>query len=294
MKKVLKWIGIGLGGLVGLIVLAAAAFSVAGTARLNKTHQIPAEAVTIPTDAAALARGEHLVNVTCKSCHGAGLSGRSLTDDPAIGTIYAANITGLASTHTDADLVRAIRHGVDTDGRQLMIMPAESFVYFSKEDLGAVIAYLKTVPRTGDELSPPQLAVMGRILVGAGMFGDVFPAEYIDHNLPFPQMPAVGANEAYGRYLSHFCMACHGAALSGGRPADPQSPPAPDLSTGGGLSGWTEADFFKAMRTGVTPDGRHLNPAYMPWDSFGKFDDVELQALWMHLQTLSAAQAMTE
>lgn len=294
MKRVLKWVAIGLGGVVVLLVVAAVVLSAAGAARLRRTHDIQVEALTLPTDAAALARGEYLVTVNCKSCHGADLSGRSLTDDPPIGKINAANITGLAATHSDADLVRAIRHGVDTDGRQLMIMPAESFIYFSAEDLGAVIAYLKTVPRSGEALPEPQLAGMGRLLLGAGLFGNVFPAEYIDHAMPFPDMPAIGTNAAYGRYLSRLCLACHGPNLSGGRPSDPQSPPAPSLARDGRLGSWTEADFLTAMRTGVTPDGRQLNPAYMPWDSFGKFDDAELQALWMYLQTLPAAQAMNE
>jgi len=85
------------------------------------------------------------------------LSGQLAADGPVLGTVCAANITGLADTYSDDDLVRAIRHGVGMDGRQLMIMPAESFIYFSKEDLGAIIAFLKTIPRAGDDVPGPQL-----------------------------------------------------------------------------------------------------------------------------------------
>lgn len=294
MKRVLKWIGMILGGLVALVIVAAVVLSVVGASRLKKTQDIQAENVTIPGGEAALARGEHLVNVACKSCHGAELTGQPMIDEPPIGTIYAANITGLGDTHTDADLVRAIRHGLDTDGRQLMIMPAESFIYFSEKDLGAVIAYLKTVPRAGDERPAPRLGPVGRILMGAGIFGDVFPAEYINHELPFPEMPEVGANVAYGEYLSRFCSSCHGAELAGGQPPDPESPPAPNLTTAGKLGSWTEEEFITTMRTGVTPSGRQLDPAFMPWESFGKFDDAELQGLWMYLQTLSAGETAEE
>jgi mono/diheme cytochrome c family protein len=285
MKMVLKWIGISLGGLVGLIALAAIGLSIAGEARLNKRHDVQAENITISTDDVTLARGEHLV-ATCKSCHGADLSGKVMIDDPPIGTIYATNITGLAKTHTDTDLVRAIRHGLATDGRQLIIMPAESFIYFSESDLGSVIAYLKTVPRAGDELPKPELALVGRILMGAGVFGDVFPAEYIDHDLPFPEMPEIGANEAYGEYLARFCKACHGPELAGAQPADPESPPAPNLTPGGELRGWAENDFITAMRTGVTPPGRQLDPIFMPWESFAKFEEDELRGLWLYLESL--------
>lgn len=294
MKRVLKWIGILLGGLVALVIVAAVALSALGASRLNKKQDIQVENVTIPAGEDALARGEHLVNVACKSCHGADLSGQPMIDEPPIGTIYAANITGLAETHTDADLVRAIRHAVDTDGRQLVIMPAEAFIYFSEEDLGSVIAYLKTVPRVGEERGTPQLGPVGRILMGAGLFGDIFPAEYIDHDLPFPEMPEVGANVAYGAYLSRFCSSCHGAELAGGQPPDPESPPAPNLTKDGRLGSWTEEEFITTMRTGVTPGGRQLDPTYMPWESFGKFDDDELRGLWIYLNSEAVGQTSME
>lgn len=291
MKKLFKWIGTVLGGLVVLLIVAAVGLSIAGGMRLNKTHDIQAEAITIPANEAALARGEHLVNVACKSCHGQDLSGDVILNDPAIGAVYAANITGLGQTHTDADLIRAIRHGVDTDGRQLIIMPAESFIHFSAEDLGAIIAYLKTVPPVENEVPPPQLAFMGRVLMGAGVFGNIFPAEYIDHNQPFHTMPPIGANVEYGQYLARFCESCHGAGLTGAQPGDPESPPAPNLTPSSHLASWSEADFIQTIRTGVTPEGRQLDPNFMPWESFAKFDDEELKGLWMYLSSMPPSTA---
>lgn len=286
MKRVLKWIGIGLGGLVGLIALAAVVLSILGGARLNKTHDIQAEAIAIPGDDAALARGEFLTNAICTSCHGPDLSGQVMLDEPPIGTVYAANITGLGHTHSDADMVKAIRHAVDQDGRQLVIMPAEVFINFSAEDLGAVIAYLKTVPAVDNDVPEPELTFMGRVLLAAGMFGDIFPAEYIDHGQPFPEMPPIGANVEYGAYLGNFCESCHGPNLTGGQPPDPAAPAAPNLTPGGELAGWSEEEFIRMLRTGVTPSGRELNPEYMPWDAFGQFSDDELRGLWMYLQSL--------
>lgn len=298
MARILKWLGIGLGGLVGLIVLVAVILSFVGDARLNRTVEVEAEEVTISNEAASLERGEHLVKVACASCHGENLAGQPLLNDPAIGKVYAANLTsgqgGVTATYSDSDLVRAIRHGVAQDGRQLVIMPAEAFINFSAEDLGAVIAYLKTASPVDNILPKPQLTFMGRILLAAGMFGDIFPAEYIDHRQPFPAMPEVGANEAYGEYLANFCKSCHGNDLAGAQPADPESPPAPNLTPGGELVGWTENDFINTMRTGITPSGHQLDPQFMPWESFGKFYDEELQGLWMYLQSLPPATNQTQ
>ena len=294
MKRVLKWIGIILGGLIVLVIVAAVGLAVAGTSRLNKTYDVQAENVTIPSDEASLARGEHLVNVFCRECHSADLTGQIFLDEPPIGTVYTANLTGLAETHSDEDLVLAIRHGLDGERRPLLIMPSESFVHFSEEDLGAVIAYLKTVPRAGEEVPEREFRPVGLILTGAGGFDSSMPATYIDHEQPFPEMPAVGANVAYGEYLSGFCQSCHGADLAGGQPPVPDSPPAPNLTPGGELANWTEDDFLTALRTGVTPDEHHLNPEFMPWPSIAKLEDEELQGLWMYLQSLPPREAATQ
>ncbi len=294
MKKALKWIGIVLGGLVILLLLAAVGLSIAGNAKAKQTHEVQADAITIPTDEATLARGEHLVNVACRECHGPDLSGQVLIEDPALATLYAANITGLSQTHSDADIIRAIRHGLDTDGRQLMVMPSESFIHFSEEDLGAIIAYLKTLPRAGDDTPLLQLGPVGQILMGAGAFDSSFPASYIDHSLPFPTMPEIGANMEYGEYLSRFCQSCHGADLSGDQPPDPNSPPAPDLTQAARMQLYSEADFIEAFRTGATPYGTELDPEFMPWKSFGKLDEDELEALYMYLRILPSQESAAQ
>ncbi|MEZ4675954.1 MAG: hypothetical protein R2932_17140 [Caldilineaceae bacterium] len=67
--------------------------------------------------------------------------------------------------------------------------------------------------------------------------------------------------------------------------------PGPNLTPGGALASWTEADFITALRTGRTPDGRELSAA-MPWRGYAQMTEIELRALWAYLQTLEA-QAST-
>ena len=188
MHKLLKWMGIILGALLGLLVVAAMVLYALGSAQLNKTRDIEVQTIDIHNNEATLARGAYLVEVAaCTVCHGEDLSGDVELEDPTIGTIYSSNISGLGATHSDADLIRAIRHGVDTDGRQLIIMPSQQFINnFSAEDLGALIAYLKTVPRVGTDLPEPQISFTGRLLVGSGLLGDAIAAEVIDHDQPYP------------------------------------------------------------------------------------------------------------
>ena len=57
----------------------------------------------------------------------------------------------------------------------------------------------------------------------------------------------------------------------------------PDPETG--IGKWTESDFFTAMRTGLTPDRRVLDP-FMPWGYFKGITDRDLKAMWAYLRTV--------
>jgi mono/diheme cytochrome c family protein len=52
-----------------------------------------------------------------------------------------------------------------------------------------------------------------------------------------------------------------------------------------GIGRWTEADFVRAMRQGVRPDGAHYFPAF-PYPSYTKTSDADLRDLWAYLRTL--------
>jgi len=100
-----------------------------------------------------------------------------------------------------------------------------------------------------------------------------------------------------GAYLAKAggCVACHteekkdAAPFAGGRALKtpfgtfygPNITPHPEA----GIGRWTEADFVRAMRLGVRPDGAHYFPAF-PYPSYTKIVDVDLRDLWAHLRTL--------
>jgi mono/diheme cytochrome c family protein len=279
MRRVFKWIGIGVGSLLAVVIVLVVVLSFIGNAKLHAKRTVAVEDVPIPTDSAALARGSHLVHVLCAECHGADLTGTAVLDNTPLGTVYSANITGLDQIRQDADLVRAIRHGVAPDGHQLAIMPSASFVHLSKEDLGAIIAYLKTIPRSGTPRPLPQFTFLAKVLLGAGK-AKIFAAASMDHHTPFPAMPEIGANVATGEYYSRLCYECHGTNLQGGQPPNPSSPPAPSLAI---VQQWSENGFLTLVQTGTTPEGRQLNPQYMPWKAFQNLSPDELKGLYLYL-----------
>jgi mono/diheme cytochrome c family protein len=295
MKRVLRWIGIVFGVLVGLVVLAVAGVYAVTEARINRTYDIRVEEVPIPTDADAIAYGERLMKTRgCVDCHGQNLGGRVFLESPTAGRLVATNLTagrnGIGSYYTVADYVRAIRHGVGPDGKPLLFMPAHEYYFLSDADLGSMIAYLKSAPPVDSDLPPSQVALPIRILYLLTGQVALLPAEWVDHDAPRPTPPAPSVTAAYGQYLAVTCIGCHGPGLSGGPipgvPAD--WPPAPNLTPGGRLSQWSEDDFIRVMRTGVTPDGKQIANRYMPWQALGQMTDDELKAIWLYLRSLPA------
>jgi mono/diheme cytochrome c family protein len=262
-----------------------------GNASLTRTYDVPADQLTIPTDSASIARGEHWVKAECIGCHGDNLSGGPFFEAP-FATIDAKNLTsgegGAGSEFKDADWIRALRHGVNPEHGSLMIMPASDFTYFSDTDLADIIAYVKSVPPVDKVTREPYFNLLGKAMVGAGMFGKgVMVAQVINHTTR-PSYPAVGVTAEYGDYLVNVsgCHVCHGPTMAGGKSPDPSAKNAPNLTPGGELVAWHEADFNTALRTGVSQSGKKLDPKQMPWEHYKNFSDDELKAIWLYLQTL--------
>lgn len=292
MAKIMKWIGFGLLGAVVLVLLAAASLFVTTSQRLSKAYQLPNEQIPVPVDEESVSRGKRWVTARCSGCHSSNLAGTILFQDSTLGTISAANLSagkGINGvTLTDADYIRAIRHGVDHTGRPILTMPSEYFYYINDQELGEMIAYLKSAPAFDNPLPKTQIKPLGVVLIGAGAFGDLIAAEKIDHQATRPEVVQAGVTVAYGDYLVQTgqCRTCHGLELAGGKDSDPNAPPAPNLTSGGELLAWTEAGFIQAMRTGLTPSGRQLNQ-FMPWKAIGQMTDDELKAIWLYLQSLT-------
>jgi mono/diheme cytochrome c family protein len=268
-----------------------------GGSRVNQTYDIAVEPVTVPDDPSAIERGEHLALAVlgCPACHGDNLGGDEFINESGIATIYASNLTsgdgGVGSQYTDEDFARAIRHGVNKDGRGLIIMHSDAYHNMSEDDLAAVIAYVRSVPPVDNEFPSAEFGVLGRIFIALGMFDTedfgLIAAEKIDHDAPFDTKPPEGPTAEYGQYLTSIslCFLCHGVDLRGGSaPLEEGMPVGPDLAS---VADWSEDEFVTLMRTGETPSGRELDPEWMPWDIFMEMTDEELSAIYEYLRTLS-------
>ena len=292
MKKIIKIVGIVLGGLIGALLLTGVVLYFIGNARLNKTYAIPPSDITLPTDTASIEFGKHRAQVLCEGCHGTDLSGEdNWFNSPALGNIDSANLTsgigGLGGEFTTEDYVRAIRHGIDRAGKPIFMIAVPSTAHLSDEDLGSIIAYLKTIPAVDHTVRPRHFTPLAKILLAAGTLGKL-PAESVSHDVHVTA-PARGATVEYGAYLinTNDCRVCHGPNLNGGPYPDPTIKKiSPNLTPGGELGFWTEEQFINTIRIGKTPGGHELEPDFMPWKYYRLFQDDELKAIWLYLQSL--------
>ncbi len=292
LRKVVRYGLVTVGALVGLVGVGVVGLYAWTSAQVNARIALPTHAFSAPTDAASAARGEHILRslAKCTDCHAADLGGAQMIDDPAFGRIFASNLTGgrggVGGAYTDLELERAIRHGLARDGRRLVIMPSHDYQHLSDEDLGALIAYLRTISPVDRDPTPLSIGPVARGLYAAGLL-PLFPAEAVTHgNESVPSVP-VDSTIAYGRYIGDVgCAGCHGTTYGGGKiPGTPPEWKAPANITVGGIGHYGFDDFKRALREGVRPDGSALDPM-MPVTATRLMTDIELAAVWKYLRSL--------
>jgi mono/diheme cytochrome c family protein len=289
---------------IGILLLALLLLGVAGgswvwwrsSSLLRARHDVPAVNVPVPGDSVSLARGRHLATALskCTECHGEGLGGRVAFDALPFARVVAPNLTtgrgGIGGARSDAELMAAIRHGVGPGGRGLIVMPAEAFIHLSDADLGALVAYLRTLPPLDSDLQPIVIGPLGRVLLAAGK-APIIPAAMIDHARVAPYVADPGATIEYGRYLSWIggCHACHGENLSGRPSFGPDEPVSANI-TPGGLPDWTEEEFRTLLRDGRGRGGREIDNDFMPWRPTGLMSEMEIRALYLYLRSVPAKE----
>jgi mono/diheme cytochrome c family protein len=241
--------------------------------------------------ARAISRGEHLVKtrVGCNGCHGADLGGRVLIDKVMVGYWAPPNLTsgagGVTRGFSAADWDRAVRHGVRHTG-QSSSMPSTEFLNLSDHELSDIVVYVRSLPPVDRTMKPVGIGPVFSFVVAFG--ANSLPAFGIDHQKAHQVEPPVeAASVEMGEHIAQVCRGCHGEHLSGGKiSGDPNMPIVANLTPHEtGLKGWTETDFFRALRDGKRKDGTDILPQ-MPWKAYGQMNDVELKALWTYLQAV--------
>lgn len=297
MKNAFFMVRMGLGFVVGVfaIVVAVAAFQ--SSRLMHRSFEVQADedpGAPVGGVEASIERGRHLITARygCLDCHGEDLGGGTMVDAAPIGRILGPNLTsgegGVVSEYTFADWDRIVRHGVRPDGRPA-VMPSVDFREMSDQELDDLIAYIEAQPPVDAEVPEPRFGPVGMILVATGQFR--FSADRLadrTEHRAFP--PDTEVSIEFGAHLGAVCSGCHGINFSGGPipGGDPSWAAASNLTPHGeGLSSWSLDDFRSMISEGVGPDGEPvLVPMTLALPILSEMTDIEVEALWMYLQSL--------
>lgn len=245
----------------------------------------------------AVARGRHLVEsrYVCVECHGDDFGGGVMIDAPIMGRLLGPNLTtgqgSVTLAYTPADWDRMVRHGVKPSGNP-SAMPSEDFRLMSDRELSDIVAYIRSMPPVDEEVPPVTFGPVGTMLMATGkipLSADIIGEHQAPHSA-FP--PEAAATVAYGAHIGAVCTGCHGQDLAGGPipGGDPAWLPAANLTPhADGLAGWSLDDFATLMREGRRPDGSAVGaPMTIAVQYTQNMSDLELEALWMYLQSTEA------
>jgi cytochrome c553 len=278
MARLFRWAGYALGSIVGLIIIAAAALWLISSVKLNARVEAKPEHLAQPTPAQLADAERQGRTLGCFSCHGEGLSGRKMFDEPNVGTIWAPNLTRVAAHASDEQLARAIRQGIGVDGRSLFIMPSETFQHLSDQEVAALIAMIRKLPPSGTDSPHNSYGLLGRLGVVMGKFKNA-PQLVAGYAIQEP-IPA-GVQFEAGRQLAITkCSACHAADLTG-KEVEPGTI-SPDLTIAGA---YDLPAFTKLLREGVPAGGQQLRMMGPTARSdLSHLSDAEIGALHGYLQ----------
>lgn len=285
-------------GLLVAIALVLGGFWLASSRKLNRTFTVNDSVPTLPEDSASIERGRYLTRAItkCVNCHGESLGGQLFIDAGPLGKVWSANLTrgrgGIADSLTPAQWAAAVRHGVARSGRPLLVMPSANYNALSDEDLGAIVAFINSLPPVDYVPEKSFLRPLGWFLYASGKFPTLTEADLVDHQRSRAPAPARAPTAEYGKYLAEVgaCTGCHGPTFSGGPipGMPPDTKPASNL-TPTGLAHYTETDFFRALREGTRPGGTAID-TIMPWRWTKEMTDDDIRAVFAFLKTVPAKE----
>ncbi len=297
-RRILKWVGVVLAGLLTLLLALVTVVALIGFYKAYAPVGYAVPEVKVAGSADQVAAGQRLAHF-CEGCHSSSgalpLDGGndnfgSFPGGPPVAALYPPNLTpaGELKGWSDGDIIRAIREGVHKSGRPLLVMPAEIFHHMSDADVQALVAYLHSQPATphsaNNDTPSNGVNVLGALFVGAGIFQTSVQPEITQPVVSPPR----GVSVEYGKYLVTItgCNTCHGADLAGGTPGGFGPPAGPNLTVL--VPQWSDTLFIKTIRTGVDPTGHQLNPTEMPYKEISAaYEDDQLEAIYTYLHGLA-------
>jgi mono/diheme cytochrome c family protein len=275
MSRAVRWLRNALIGLVALVAVMSLVIYLVSERELRRQY-IATPADLAVADAPSVAAGSHLAQTRgCTGCHRPTLQGQMFVDQPLLARVASPNLTVAVAEYSDKELAHIIRRGVRPDGRSVIIMPSGSYSQFTDQDVGNILAYLRSVPAIDGQRRMRHVGPGARLMFVLGKFKpaavEVREADSLSSFYPRPGQP-----HWQGAYIARTtCTECHGLNL-GGNPGR-----TPDLRI---AAGYSLAQFTHFMRTGKALGDRELTlMSNMARRRFSHFTDEEIAELHGYL-----------
>ena len=248
MKRLLKWAGYGLAGIVALLLVVIGGAFAVSEAMIRWPADKPTVRLVASSDPGAVERGRIVAKINgCHDCHGKNLEGQLFHDEMPIIRAWGPNLSRALATQSDADFDRAIRHGVAADGRRLWVMPSSALQHLTDQETADLMAYLRTYKPTGEAQPRLQVGHLGRLGVLLGQFKSEPDMVKADPRL---KLEDLGPEHAQGRSLARACIECHGQQLEGSKMLK-----SPNLDM---VASYEPQDFERLLHTGIAAGDRKV------------------------------------
>jgi mono/diheme cytochrome c family protein len=274
MNRVVRWIAAGVAVVAAAALLAVGGIYVVSERVIVATYPLPPSSFHASTGAEAVARGKRLASAFgCADCHMSNLQGGYLD----FAGYKSRNLTRLAKSFSDADFDRAVRAGIRPDGTSVAgEMPSDAYRYMPDADFADIVAYIRSLPASGEDIPTPSydLAARWRFVTGKDHTDQFY----------FALKPALdlGPAHAKGRILAMTaCGECHVTTLTGATQVFAEGVTPPDLSL---VASYSRVDFLHFMHTGKAAGNRELTlMSDMARLRFSHFTDAELGDIYDYL-----------
>lgn len=222
---------------------------------------------------------------------------------PKFGVLFSSNITPDSATGigswTDDEIARAIALGIRKNGDTLFpIMPYYEYNKMSKEDIYAIVAYLRTLKPIPNKIPERKLKVP------AGPERDRFAFSPIGEKTK----PASKDSILTGEYLANIgaCVSCHtpktdddhliaDSSYAGGDVMGQKfgfHVTSPNITPDGpsGIGSWTQASFLSKFTSFRQSSSYDFDPGkrntIMPWLMLSQMKDEDIKAIYDYLRSL--------
>ncbi len=276
MSLIPKWILKIVIGLLLLLGLICALIWIWSGYLLNQSYPPVNRPFVVDTENADLDEGKRLARITgCTGCHGENAEGAVMFDSPVFAKIVAPNLTEIVHRYSDRELEVAIRQGISPSGRGLIVMPSAYFSSMRDADLNNIIAYLRSAPKSSNDLGTSSVRLIGRALV---IKGDLHTQPQLQQYEPLPDK--VSNSTFYeASYIAQLkCAECHGRDLKG---APFGLDVTPSLVS---VMGYSRDEFRQLMREGIAKGNREVGlMSEISRTHFSYFSDEEIDDLYRYL-----------